>query len=165
MSYKEISAENWNDNIFEAVSKEYMLITAGDEKSHNMMTASWGFFGEMWGHHTAMVVVRPQRYTMDFIDKNDYFTLSFYGEELKDIHKICGSKSGRDIDKTEACKLTPVYDEKGVYFKEARLVVFCKKEYVQAMNEESFVDKDNLRWYKGDYHNMIFGKIEKILTK
>ena len=112
-----------------------------------------------------MVVVRPQRYTMDFIDSSDYFTLSFYGEELKDIHKICGSKSGRDINKTEACNLTPVYDEKGVYFKEARLVVFCKKEYVQAMREESFVDKDNLRWYKGDYHNMIFGKIEKILTK
>jgi flavin reductase (DIM6/NTAB) family NADH-FMN oxidoreductase RutF len=165
MSFKEILPEEWKDNVFDAVSKEYMLITAGDETDYNMMTASWGFFGEMWGHHTAMVVVRPQRYTMDFIEKNDYFTLSFYGEELKDIHKVCGSKSGRDVDKTKETGLTPVFDEKGVYFKEARLVVFCKKEYLQQMCENSFVDKENLRWYKGDFHNMIFGKIEKIITK
>ena len=164
MIYKSVEPRSIKDNLIKCLAEEWALITAGNKDGYNMMTASWGFAGEMWGADSIAMVVRPQRYTMEFIDQNDYFTVSFYGDN-KEIHKICGSKSGRDIDKTEACKLTPVYDEKGVYFKEARLVVFCKKEYVQAMREESFVDKDNLRWYKGDYHNMIFGKIEKILTK
>ena len=164
MAFKEILPEEIKGNVFEQISKEWMLITAGDESGYNMMTASWGFMGEMWGHHTAMAVVRPQRYTMDFIEGSDYFTLSFYGD-MKDIHKVCGSKSGRDVDKTKETGLTPVFDPMGVYFEEARLVIFCKKEYVQQMCENSFTDKENLKWYSGDFHNMIFGKIEKILTK
>ena len=164
MSFREITAEDLNDNVFSLISKEYMLITAGDRAGYNMMTASWGFMGEMWGHHEVMVVVRPQRYTMEFIDKQDYFTLSFYGDN-KEIHKICGSKSGRDVDKTKETGLTPVFDGDGVYFNEARLVIVCKKEYVSPIMEDGFTDTEPLKWYNGDFHNMVFGKIVKILVK
>lgn len=164
MSFKEITAEQLTDNLFSAISKEYMLITAGSGEGYNMMTASWGFMGEMWGNHTAMAVVRPQRYTMEFIDKSDYYTLSFYGDN-KDIHKICGSKSGRDVNKTAETGLTPIFDEGAVYFNEARLVIVCKKQYVAPFVPEGFTDKEPLKWYNNDYHNMIFGKIVKILIK
>ena len=97
--FKEISPKEIPDNIIKAISDEWMLITAGNKSGYNMMTASWGFAGEMWGNDSVIAMVRPQRYTMDFIEKEDYFTLSFYGEN-KDIHKVCGSKSGRDVDKT-----------------------------------------------------------------
>ena len=77
---KEISAKEIKDNLIKAISDEWMLITAGDEKGYNTMTASWGFTGEMWGEDSVAIMVRPQRYTMEFIEKNDLFTLSFYGD-------------------------------------------------------------------------------------
>ena len=157
--FKEISATEIKDNLIEAISNEYMLITAGDRQGYNMMTASWGFMGEMWGNHCAMAVIRPQRYTMEFINNSDYFTLSFYGDN-KDIYRICGSKSGRDCDKTSLTGLTPVFDGQSVYFDEARIVFICRKQYVQAMTEGSFTDSEPLRWYKDkDFHYQVYGKI------
>lgn len=163
--FKEISVKDIKENLVDLISNEWMLISAGDEKSHNMMTASWGFMGEMWGCDCAMAVVRPQRYTMKFIDECDYYALSFYGDN-KAVHKICGSKSGKDVNKTELTGLTPIYSDNTVYFEEARLVIICKKQYVQAMKEDCFTDNEPLKWYnEKDYHNMIFGKIEKVLIK
>ncbi len=161
--FKEISAKEIKGNLIEAISNEWMLVTAGDNNAYNMMTASWGFAGEMWGNDSVIAMVRPQRYTMDFINNNEYFTLSFYGDN-KDIHKICGSKSGRDVDKTALTGLTPVFSDNTVYFNEARLVLVCKKQYVGRLSEENFVDKEPLKWYENkDFHYMIVGKIEKVL--
>jgi len=163
--FKEISAKEIKENIISAIADEWMLISAGNEEKYNMMTASWGFAGEMWGADCVIAMVRPQRYTMEFLDNNDYFTLSFYGEN-KDIHKICGSKSGREVDKTALTGLTPVFEDDTVYFDEARLVLICKKKYVQGLKEECFTDKEPLKWYNDkDYHYMIIGKIEKVLIK
>ena len=94
------------------------------------------------------------------------FVLSgFYGGN-KEIHKVCGSKSGRDVDKTAETGLTPVFSDGTTYFDEARMVIVCKKQYVQPMGEEFFIDKEPLRWYNDkDYHYMIIGKIEKVLVK
>lgn len=165
MAFKEIKAKDLGENFIKSIADEWMLITAGNEDGYNMMTASWGFVGEMWGNDTVIAAVRPQRYTMEFIDKNDYFTLSFYGDK-KDIHKVCGSLSGRDVNKTEMTGLTPVFTDDTVYFNEARLVIICKKQYVAPLDEQGFLDKQILdKWYNGDLHNMIFGKIEKVLIK
>ena len=165
MAFKEIKAKDLGENFIKSIADEWMLITAGNEDGYNMMTASWGFVGEMWGNDTVIAAVRPQRYTMEFIDKNDYFTLSFYGDK-KDIHKVCGSLSGRDVDKTKMTGLTPVFTDDTVYFNEARLVIICKKQYVAPLTEKGFIDKQILdKWYNGDLHNMIFGKIEKVLIK
>ena len=165
MAFKEIKAKDLGENFIKSIADEWMLITAGNEDGYNMMTASWGFVGEMWGNDTVIAAVRPQRYTMEFIDKSDYFTLSFYGDK-KDIHKVCGSLSGRDVNKTEMTGLTPVFSDDTVYFDEARLVIICKKQYVAPLTENGFIDKQILdKWYNGDLHNMIFGKIEKVLIK
>ena len=163
--FREINAKDIKDNLIKAISEEWMLISAGNENGYNMMTASWGFMGEMWGNDSVSVMIRPQRYTMEFVDNNDYFTLSFYGNE-KQIHKVCGSMSGRDVNKTELTGLTPVFSDNTVYFNEARLVIVCKKQYVQRLEEECFIDKEPLKWYDNkDYHYMIIGKIEKVLIK
>ena len=84
------------DNFIEIIGKEWMLVSAGDKDKFNMMTASWGSMGYLWNKPVVMVFVRPQRYTFEFIEKSEYFTLSFLGEENRAIHKICGSKSGRE---------------------------------------------------------------------
>ena len=161
--FKEITAKEIKDNLIKAIADEWMLISAGNENGYNMMTASWGFAGEMWGSDSVIAMIRPQRYTMQFVDSCDYYALSFYGSN-KDIHKICGKLSGRDVNKTELTGLNPVFDDSTVYFNEARLVIICKKQYVQEMNEDCFIDKEPLKWYNDkDYHKMIFGKIEKVL--
>ena len=164
--FKEISAKEIKDNIIKAISDEWLLISAGDKNGYNMMTASWGFMGEMWGSDSVIAMIRPQRYTMEFIDKSDYFTLSFYGDN-RDIHKICGSKSGRDVDKIALTGLTPIISDNTVYFDEARLVLICKKQYVGKLSEKSFTDTAPIdKWYPDkDYHNMIIGKIHKVLIK
>ncbi len=165
MIYKTIKPKDIKDNLIKCFADEWALITAGGKDGYNMMTASWGFAGEMWGADSVAVVIRPQRYTMEFVEKNDYFTVSFYGDN-KDIHKVCGSKSGRDVNKTEAAGLTPVAGEKYTYFKEARMVLVVKKQFVQKLSEDSFVDKAIIeRWYpEKDFHYMIIGKIEKVLV-
>ena len=125
-----INPKEIKDNLIKAISEEYMLISAGNENGYNMMTASWGFTGEIWGEDSVVALVRPERYTMEFIDKNDLFTLSFYGDN-KGIHKICGSRSGRDCNKTELCGLTPVFDRGTV----------CRKQYVDRLKPECFIDR------------------------
>ena len=163
--FTEITAKEIKDNIIKSISDEWMLISAGDKENYNMMTASWGFAGEMWGSDSVIAMIRPQRYTMDFVENSDYFTLSFYGDK-KEIHKICGSMSGRDVDKTELTGLTPVFKDDAVYFEEARLVLVCKKQYIQALCEDCFIDKEPLKWYENkDFHYMVIGKIEKVLVK
>lgn len=162
--FKEISPKEINGNLIKMIADEWMLVSAGNEEKYNMMTASWGFAGEMWGADSVMTVIRPQRYTLEFINSSDYFTLSFYGGN-KEIHKVCGSRSGRDTDKTALTGLTPVFAENTVYFNEARLVLVCKKQYVQQMDENCFTDKEPLRWYNGDLHYMVIGKIEKVLVQ
>ena len=163
--FKEITPTEINGNLIDMISNEWMLITAGDKDAYNTMTASWGFVGEVWGNDSVVALIRPQRYTMEFVDKNDYFTLSFYGDN-KQIHSVCGKLSGRDVDKAQMCSLTPVFSENAPYFDEARLVLVCKKQYVQQMRADCFTDAEPRdKCYNDDFHYMIIGKIEKVLIK
>ncbi len=164
--FKEITTTELNENFFKSFGDEWFLITAGNKENFNTMTAGWGFAGKMWGEDSIAIVIRPQRYTMQFVEDSDTFTISFYGDK-KEIHKICGSKSGRDCDKVKECNLTPVFDNDSIYFEQARLVFVCKKQYCQQMKAECFCDKTpDEKWYPNkDYHYLIVGKIEKILVK
>ena len=105
---KEISIRELNGNFVKMLSEDWALLTAGKDDRFNTMTVSWGGVGELWNKDVAFLFVRPQRYTYQFIENNDYFTLSFFGGEYKKELGICGSKSGRDIDKTEATGFTPI---------------------------------------------------------
>ena len=79
-----------------------MLITAGNEQKCNTMTASWGGLGELWKHYVSFIFVRPQRYTLEFIEKEGYYSLCFFGPEYRQALNLCGSKSGREVDKDAA---------------------------------------------------------------
>ena len=153
---RKIELKDLNDNFFEAISKEWMLVTAGSKDKFNTMTASWGGTGELWGTPVAFVFIRPERYTFEFMERSECFTLSFLGYENKDIHKICGSKSGRDIDKIAATGLRPVFTEQGnVLYEQSRLSLECRKLYTDTIKESCFIDKSLLgRWY-GEGHGWL----------
>ena len=98
-------------NPFTLIGKDWALLTAGGETGFNPMTVSWGNMGVMWNKNIVTVYVRPQRYTKEFIDRSDKFTLSFFEESMRPALKLCGSKSGRDLNKVEATGLTPIFED------------------------------------------------------
>ena len=117
MALKEIDIKTLeNLNPFSKIADNWFLVTSGDESGYNTMTASWGSLGTMWGKSVAVTVIRPQRYTKEFIDKNEYFTVSFLKDGNKDKLSFCGSKSGRDFDKAKETGLTPVFTDKTTTF-------------------------------------------------
>lgn len=159
------------ENAFDLIGKEWMLVTAGNSESFNTMTASWGGIGWLWNKSVAFIFIRPDRYTHDFIETNDRLTLSFYGEEYRKALQICGSKSGRDINKVEETGLTPLALESGAMtFNEARMTLDCRKLFKSPMTAQNFIDKDILeRWYNdqpgGGLHDIYVVEIDEVYTK
>lgn len=167
---KEINYKDMKFNPFNLIGGEWMLVTAGNEQSGcNTMTASWGHLGCLWGHNdpTAVIYLRPSRYTKEFVDKEEYFTLCVMDKSFKKQMAYLGSMSGRDENKIEKAGLTPVYTNESVYFSEAKLVLICKKEYKVELQDSGFIYQDTIDecYPKGDFHTMYVGKIEKVLVR
>lgn len=166
--FTEISTKELNENPFKLIGKDWMLITAQNNHGDvNTMTASWGGIGVMWAKDVAYIVVRPQRYTKEFIDETNRFSLSFFAEEYRDKLKYFGTVSGRDEDKIVSSGLSVIYDNKIPYFEDARLSIFCKTLYKQNMKKDCFVDEKliNLWFPNSDYHTLYIAEIEKVLVK
>ena len=163
MSFQEINVREFSMKPFKMIGDQWMLVTAGDQIKYNTMTASWGGIGVMWGKNVAVTVIRPQRYTMEFVESHDCFTLSFYPEEYKKALSLCGSKSGREIDKAEETGLIPVFDQAAPYFEQASLVLVCKKLYHDEIKPENFYEtEEDERWYpEKDYHTMYIAEIRE----
>ncbi|MDY3974625.1 MAG: hypothetical protein SOY76_08385 [Veillonella caviae] len=169
---KEVSVKELQLNPMTMISDDWLLITAGnEERGFNTMTASWGHLGALWAHNkglpTAIVYVRPQRYTKEFVDREEYFTLSFFGKEYKRQLAYIGTHSGRDEDKVGKMELTPGFDMDTTYFEEADLVLICRKIYRAPIVEEGFIDKEIMEqtYPERDFHDMYVGEIQKVLVK
>ena len=109
---KEINYKDMTFNPFNLIGGEWMLVTAGNEQTGcNTMTASWGHLGCLWGSNdpTAIIFLRPSRYTKTFVDREGYFTLCVMDKSFKKQMAYLGSVSGRDEDKIGKAGLTPVY--------------------------------------------------------
>lgn len=164
--FHEVNPLELSCNPFQMIGKDWALVTAGDETGYNTMTVSWGNMGIMWNKNIVTVFIRPQRYTKEFLDRFDSFTLSFYEESFREALKLCGSKSGRDLDKIKAAGLTPVHENGTTYFEEARLVLECKKIYLDKIRPEGFLDPSIQKNYpENDYHLIYMGEITRVLQK
>ena len=165
--FSEIKVEDINENPFTLIGKEWMLVTAEKEGKVNTMTASWGGLGVMWHKNVAYVVIRPQRYTKEFIDSSDTFSLSFYDESYRKQLEYLGAVSGREEDKIAKVGFTKGNKDNTPYFDEARLVLICKKLYSQKYDPESFIDKtiDEKFYPNKDYHTLYIVEITKALIK
>ena len=167
MAFKDIELAELQLNPFTKIGKEWMLVTAGDEASHNTMTASWGGMGVLWGKNVAFAFIRPQRYTKQSVDANDTFTLTFFDESYRDALQLLGTKSGRDSDKIAEAGLTPLYVDGTTSFEEADLNLVCRKLYAQDMDASAFVDtglRDKV-YPDGDLHTSYVGAIERVLVR
>lgn len=164
MAFKEVDIASVSLNPFVKFGSEWALVTAGDEQGYNTMTIGWGAMGVVWGKAAMTVYVRPQRYTKQFVDAADYFTVSFFPHSCKRALGVLGTKSGRDGDKVAEVGFTPVYLDETTTFDEANLVFVCRKLYADEIKHECFVDHElNDKTYpERDYHTMYIGEIEHV---
>lgn len=165
--FNEIKPEALDKNIFHMINDEWMLITAEKDNKINTMTASWGGFGILWNKKVSYVVIRPQRYTKEFVDHASTFSLCFFGEEYKKTLAYLGSVSGRDENKIEKAKLSLGHVLDTPYFEEADLVIICKKLYAQDLKADCFIARevDEAVYPHKDYHTMYISEILKIYKK
>ena len=165
--FKEISAKEIKENPVRLFDEDWGLLTAGGLGDYNTMTISWGTLGELWGRDVCTAFVRPQRHTFGFMEKNGFFTVSFFTDKYKKALSFCGRKSGRDHDKAGETGLTAFDTGFGTAFEEARLIICCKKLYEQNMSESCFLDKSILTecYANGDFHKAFVGEIVKVLVK
>lgn len=160
--------KNFNLAPLYAIDQEWALLTVGKKENFNTMTISWGGLGTIWNKPVATVYVRPNRYTYEFMENNEYFTVSFYDNEYKKDLAILGSKSGRDCDKVALTKLTPEFLERSISFSAAKLTLVCKKIYFQDFDirnvniEQSEVE----RLYSNEpMHTMYIGEVIDIIDR
>jgi flavin reductase (DIM6/NTAB) family NADH-FMN oxidoreductase RutF len=155
------------DNVFKLIDKDWMLVTAGTLERWNTMTASWGGLGVLWNRPVSFVFVRPTRYTYEFMEKHERFTLSFFTKTYRKALVFCGSKSGRDYDKAKETGLEPVSPFKdAVTFRQARLVLVCRKLYTTDIDPKRFFDpRTDVHYPKKDYHRVYIGEITRCLAK
>lgn len=164
---KPVKVYDIKDNVFKLIADDWMLVTAGSLKSFNTMTASWGTLGELWNRKIAVCFVRPSRYTYEFMEREEMFSLSFFHERYRDALNYCGTKSGRDVDKMANTGLTPAVSKHGtVYFEQARLVLICRKMYTQDIDPARFLDpRIEKNYTQKDYHRMYIGEILQTLIR
>ncbi len=167
MAFVNVDPKKLDVNFFKAIDDQWMLITAGSQDKCNTMTASWGGTGILWHKNVSFAFIRESRYTREFVDNNDYYTLSFFGSNMMKELSYCGSKSGREVDKIKETGLIPVFSDKAPYFEQAELVLVCKKMYCQKIEKDCFTDSSIIEksYPNGDWHLMYIGEIVKALRK
>lgn len=167
MEYKRIELDKVKENAARMFSEGWAILTAGDSESFNSMTVSWGALGELWRRDVAFCFVRPQRYTYEFCERSDMFTLSFYDVSQHRELSVFGSSSGRDTDKFAQTGFSPIPYNNTCFVNNSRLVLICKKIAYQDLQPKGFVDAsiDGEIYPEKDYHRMYIGQIVDVLVR
>lgn len=165
MDFKEIAVNDFEIKIIDKIAHEWYLVTALKDGKANALTASWGQMGHLWNKPVATVYVRPSRYTREFIDGSDFFTISYLQPGHKKALSYIGSVSGRDVpDKVTKMGLHPILLDGQPTYEEASLVIICRKIYAQQLKQSSFLDNkiDAAAYPRDDYSISYVGEIVKI---
>lgn len=142
------------------------LLTAGTGSDFNTMLIGWGALGTIWAKPAATVYVRESRYTKEFMDKQDIFTVSFFDRKYMKDEMLLGTLSGRDGDKIAKTSLHPEVLETGVTFKEAEVTLVCRKLYRQEMDLKAMPeDVQKKNYANGDLHTMYIGEVLDVIKK
>lgn len=149
------------------VGTEWMALAAGREGDMNAMTIGWGTWGVLWGRPVVTVYVSSSRYTYQFMERNDYFTVTGFPEEYRQALSYIGSHSGRDGDKLSDAGLTVEYTELGnPIFSEADLAVECRLLYSQELDREQSPEGIRAMYDRGvGVHTMYIGEIVNVWVK
>ena len=161
MGFVKTDIKTIEKNVFRMIGDEWAQVTAKKDGQVNTMTVSWGGMGVLWGKEVATIYIRPQRYTKEFIDAGEMFTMSFFGGAYKKELGYLGKVSGRDEDKIKTAGFEVEMVEDQPTFAQSSLVLVCRKLYEDKIKpelfKESWIDE---KWYPDkDYHTMYIAEI------
>lgn len=149
------------DHTINTISKGAFLTTKHADKT-NTMTIGWGTIGYIWKMPILMVMVRHSRFTHQLIESSNEFTVSIPAPNMNSALGLCGTKSGRDLDKIAAAGLTlqdgrqvsvPVIGNCSQHYE-------CRVVYKQDMTENDLAAQIKPAFYSaGDYHTLYFAEI------
>lgn len=170
--FKRISPEDVSDNVFTLVGRVFPVITAGKKDRYNSMTASGGGLGMLFKKPTTWCILQATRYTLELIQEEQRYTISYFPSEHMEQIVFLGSKSGRDSDKMKDVELTSIQTPSGVIsFKEARLIFECKLTEITTPNPDDFYSQEAMDYIKGaykeasDYRRYVFGEITQVWVR
>ena len=139
------------------------LLAAGNKEKSNAMTIGWGGIGTLWGRTALTVYVAEKRYTKEFLDREEYFTVMAFDVEHSQVLRYMGTKSGRDGDKAAALGLHTAYTDHGTpYYTEADMVIECKIMYAAPFDPQYFksdVPKNMYANFPAGLHSMYIGEV------
>lgn len=155
----------FNVSAFDIFDKKWALVTSGDINDFNTMTISWGGVGTLWNKPVATIYIRPSRHTYTYLEKNEYFTISFYPEEYKKDLSLLGKLSGRDGDKVSQTRLRPMKVVDCVTFEQAQVTLLCKKIYYNDLVKENIPEELRDKNYAADEpaHRMYIAEVVGVI--
>ena len=167
--YKKINVvEDFSDNGFQWF-RDAKLLASGNREKSNAMTIGWGGIGTLWGKTAMTVYVAEQRYTKQFMDASEYFTVMTFGVENSKVLTYMGTKSGRDGDKAAALGLHTAYTPNGApYYTEAEMVIECKTMYAAPFDPKYFkseVPRNRYKNFSAGIHSMYIGEVTNAWKK
>jgi len=165
--YRQVEPERIPGNIIKMLSEDWMLITAGNDDEFNMMTASWGGLGNMFGKPVMFCFINPARHTYSLMEKYDTYTLTFYTETYRSALEYAGSHSGKDTDKVEGSGLTPITMPSGSKaFEEAWMIIECRKLVAQPLSQDVITnEEERKKWDGREVSKMYVGEIVNVWIK
>ena len=164
---KEVNVWDYAGFIMERIGAGILLTTKAEGQVDTMIIG-WGTVGVQWGKPIFIAFVRESRYTKELLEKNGEFTVNVPLDTLdKEILSVCGTKSGRDMDKIRELGLT-LEEGKTVSVPAIRqlpLTLECKVIYKQAQEPSAIFPEYDAKYYakgtrnEGDYHIAYYGEI------
>lgn len=153
----------FNIKPFSILDKGWALVTAGTKENFNMMTISWGGFGTLWYKPVITTYIRKHRYTYEFLEKNEYYTITIFDDEYKKDLSILGSKTGKDTDKLSETTLTPkFYEDNVIGYNEAKLTIKCRKIHTQDLITDN--EEINKKFNENEQpHAIVIGEVLEII--
>lgn len=170
--FKSIEPTDITESVFKLVGSDYTVITAGTEADYNSMVASFGGFGILFSKPTTWNILRANRYTLEYIKKQQTYTMAYFEEAHKEQLMLFGTKSGRNTDKMKRHTLTAVQTPSGsMSYKEAKLIIECKLIEVTTVSPEDFYTKEGKEFIAAgyedakEYQKLVFGEIIGVWRK
>lgn len=169
---REIEVFDYAGEIMKCVKAGVLLTTKVEDKV-NTMTISWGTLGIEWNKPIFTVFVRENRFTKEQLDKNPQFTINIpVGEFDKKILGVCGTKSGRNVDKISELNLT-LEESNNISvpgIKELPLTLECRVIYKQEQDKNAITEENKNAFYpqdvdssyhgaNNDFHTAYYGEI------
>ena len=165
-----VTPEDFDENIFNLVGKDWTVITAGDQP--NSMVASWGGVGIMFNKPVTWNFLRANRYTLEKIRETGTYTMCYFPDQYKGDIMQFGMKSGRNTDKMAQTKLTPMVTPDGYpAYAEAKIIIECKLIAASTVSKDEFYTEEAKTFLQEgfddakDWHKLVYGEITKIYIR